>query len=127
MSKKVKATLESKVVGVLEAQGWTLHSSVYEAHSSIFMCEISKPSPAGEDFLMCISAESTSPESFVQAVDDYGFCPDEHAKMWIEAMDRVSGVPQKVITIARDAIEIEKMINCLVVALLRSEIGEEVN
>lgn len=115
----IKPTPNKKVVEVLETQGWTLHSCDFIEHSNDILYEISKPSPAGEDFLMCIIAKSTSTRSFLRGIIDYGFCPDEHAKMWIEAMNRVDGVPTSVMTIANDAVEIENMINNLILAFVR--------
>lgn len=69
---------------------------------------LSKYSPAGEDFGFYISKDN--PYEDVQEYSD-DFDPDEHCIMWIKEMDTVSGVPQSVRELIRDAEAIAGMLN----------------
>ena len=76
--------------------------------------EIGQYSPAGEDFSFCIDAEDPVGQ-IRQYADD--FDADEHAEMWIEARDHVSGVPTSVRELINDADAIKKMLTDLADAL----------
>lgn len=69
---------------------------------------LSKYSPAGEDFGFYIS--KNNPYKEIQEYSD-DFDPDEHCIMWIKEMDTVSGVPQSVRELIRDAEAIAGMLN----------------
>lgn len=89
-----------KMKKIIESLGW----GVTDYGENI---ELQQYSPAGEDFFF-----TASKDDFVQDVIDYaeGFDADEHAKMWIENMYEVSGVPQTVRTLIDDADAIKKML-----------------
>ena len=106
-----KATPNPKVIEKIEAQGWTVGYYSYSKELDEFVWEIHTTSPAGENFVMTLFAKNSSVSSLKQALDDYCFCPNEHAKMWIEVMDTYKSVPQCVLTLAEDAHAIEKMVN----------------
>lgn len=69
---------------------------------------LSKYSPAGEDFGFYIS--KNNPYKEIQEYSD-DFDPDEHCIMWIKEMDTVSGAPQSVRELIRDAEAIAGMLN----------------
>lgn len=75
--------------------------------------EMEKHSPEGEDFSMLIDfEEEDAANSFVRELRKYyeGFDADEHAEMWIDCRNRVSGVPQSIRDLIDDAEAIDKMI-----------------
>ena len=82
--------------------------------------ELSKNSPAGEDFSFYVGGGD-----IVKEVYEYyeGFDPDEHAKMWIEAQGRVEGVPSSIRTLIDDAEDIDEMLKELADALVDVEQG----
>lgn len=86
--------------------------SVYHAEETDRGLEIGLEfySDAGEDFI--IDLECDSAESFAEAFSEYArdFDPEEHAEMWIEARDTVSGVPQEISTLLEDANSIKEFL-----------------
>ena len=92
--------------------GWWYN--IYEDGS----IEIGKHSPAGEDFFFNIAGKDITTE-----VQEYyeDFDPDEHAKMWVENMETVKGVPRSIRTLINDADAIDKMLYELANALRETE------
>lgn len=86
---------------VCEELGWCVHEE-YDGYY------LSKYSPAGEDFGFYVSIDN--PYKEIQEFSD-NFDPDEHCIMWIREMDTVSGVPQSVRELIRDAEAIAGMLN----------------
>lgn len=68
-----------------EDLGWRVH--FYDDNS----IEFETYSPAGEDFIFSIEGGDIAREVAEYA---YDFDADEHASMWIDARERVSGVPK---------------------------------
>lgn len=68
---------------------------------------LQKYSPAGEDFFFAVNKDN-----YLNEVIEYAenFDVDEHAKMWIENIDTVSGVPQSIRILVNDAYEIKGML-----------------
>ncbi|MDR2043432.1 MAG: hypothetical protein LBQ15_03515 [Clostridium sp.] len=80
--------------------------------------ELSKYSPAGEDFSF-----TADKKGFVESVKQYaaGFNIDEHIEMWIEARKNgVRGVPSTR-ELVKDAEDIDKMLRELAAAVWREE------
>ena len=77
---------------------------IYEYKNDV---ELEKYSPAGEDFFFCVEKND-----FVNNVCQYAedFDADEHAEMWVENRQTVSGVPQSIRTLIDDADAIKKML-----------------
>lgn len=72
-----------------EELGWCVHESDTE-------WEFIQNSPAGEDFSFDVGTDDVhNADDMVREIRSYanGFDAEEHAKMWIEAQGRVSGVP----------------------------------
>lgn len=81
--------------------------------------EFSQNSPAGEDFSFSVcTSDVNGPEDLVREIRSYenNFDAAEHAKMWIEAQGRVSGVPD-VKTLVKDADAIKLMMKKLASAM----------
>lgn len=95
-----------------EELGWCIRESDTE-------WEFIQNSPAGEDFFFDISASDVhNAGDMVREIRSYAndFDAEEHAKMWIEAQGKVSGVPD-VKTLVKDADAIELMLNKLASAM----------
>ena len=100
------------------------YKAICESHNwAISECdgeriELSKHSPAGEDFIFTADIEN-----FVESVNEYAadFDIDEHVEMWIEA--RKSGVRDVPSTreLVKDAEDINLMLKELAVALLYAD------
>lgn len=102
-----------------EELGWCIRESDTE-------WEFIQNSPAGEDFSFDISASDVcNADDMVREVRSYANCFDteEHAKMWIEAQGRVSGVPD-IKTLVKDADDIKLMLNELASAMENALKGE---
>ena len=84
-----------------------------------------KHSPLGEDFGISLTVDELSLSEVAYEVGNYGFDPDEHAAMWIDNRHTVRGVPQSVLDLAEDALEIEKMIDQLNSELDRAAFEEK--
>ena len=102
-----------------EELGWCIH----EDHEE---WEFNQYSPAGEDFSFCVcTSDVNSAEDLTREVRSYAndFDAEEHAKMWIEAQGRVSGVPD-IKTLVKDADDIKLMLNKLASAMEGALKGE---
>ena len=101
-----KTNTLNKIINICNSEGW----SVYEGAEDL---EISKHSPAGEDFFFTVEKENA-----LQNIIDYAneFDPDEHAEMWIEYRG-TRGVPESVRELIDDADEIAEMLNSLAYSL----------
>ena len=109
--------LEQKYIYILEENDWSVSSYTNDGR-----VELKKYSPAGEDFLMCVEVENF-PESVREYAND--FDADEHAAMWIEARERVKGVPNSIRELIEDAEAIQEMLNELADALVKDENNKE--
>lgn len=80
--------------------------------------EFEQFSPAGEDFIFNIEGKDITAE-----VKDYyeDFDPDEHAKMWVENMNTIKGVPRSIRVLIDDADAIDRMLCELANALEETE------
>ena len=101
------------LLDTIEAQGWR-----YDIGDDGSI-EIGKYSPEGEDFFFEIEGKDIAAEVQKYYED---FDPDEHAKFWVEAMDRVRGVPQSIRTLIDDAEAIDNMLMELANALDETEV-----
>ncbi len=89
-----------------EELGWCIHESDTE-------WEFIQNSPAGEDFSFDISTSGVhNAGDMVREIRSYAndFDAEEHAKMWIGAQGKVSGVPD-IKTLVKDADAIKLMLN----------------
>ena len=101
--------LEQKYLDVLEKLDWRVCG--YTDDGGV---ELENYSPAGEDFLMCVSVKDF-PGSVMEYYNDFDV--DDHIEMWIEARrNGVSGVPDTR-TLVQDAEAIEEMLETLAGAL----------
>ena len=106
-----KSRVADPVRDVCESLDWSL----YEDGDEI---ELSKYSPAGEDFSFTVSADS-----FIEDVKRYAsdFDIDEHIEMWISARrNGTSGVPSTR-ELVKDAEDIDKMLQELASKLAELE------
>lgn len=104
-----KTILNEKYLTILRNNGW----SVLDCYGDGSI-EISKYSPAGEDFSICVEADN-----FSEAVAEYAanFDIDEHIEMWVEARHHgVLGVPSTR-ELVKDAEDIDEMLRELACAL----------
>lgn len=101
--------LEQKYINILEENDWSVSSYTDDGR-----VELQKYSPAGEDFSIIVEMED-----FPDAVREYAidFNANEHAAMWIEARDKVSGVPDSIRELIEDAEAIQEMLDSLADAL----------
>lgn len=99
--------MNKKLKKFCEKQDW----NVYEYDDCI---ELSKYSPAGEDFNFAVNKDN-----FTQNIVEYAenFDADEHAEMWVNNMHNVNGVPQSIRTLINDADDIKQMLLDLASAL----------
>lgn len=106
-------TLKQALLDKAEAMGWWYNT--YDDGS----VEIGQCSPVGEDFFFSIAGKDIAAE-----VQEYyeDFDPDEHAKMWVENMNTVNGVPKSVRILIDDAEAIDKMLMELADALQKMEV-----
>lgn len=103
-----------------EELGWCVRESDTE-------WEFIQSSPAGEDFFFDISASDVrNADDMVREIRSYAnsFDAEEHAKMWIEAQGRVSGVPD-LKTLVKDADAIKEMLDELAAAVANDEDNAE--
>ena len=96
--------MTDKLRKIIEDLGWSVH------HNGDGYFDLAKHSPAGEEFIIGISGHLD-----VELVDDIlqsakGFDAEDHAKMWIENQ-HVSGVPQSIRVLLKDADDIQEMLN----------------
>ena len=87
LSAKVRKTLENNDFRII-------FCSIEEEKNGQYVAELEWYSPAGEDFIVTLWFDGTSAD-FVREFADYAedFDPEEHAAMWIENKNSVSGVP----------------------------------
>lgn len=103
-----------------EELGWCVRESDTE-------WEFIQNSPAGEDFFFDISTSDVhNADDMVREICSYAnsFDAEEHAKMWIEAQGRVSGVPD-LKTLVKDADAIKEMLDELAAAVANDEDNAE--
>jgi hypothetical protein len=103
-----------------EELGWCVRESDTE-------WEFIQNSPAGEDFFFDISTSDVhNADDMVREIRSYAnsFDAEEHAKMWIEAQGRVSGVPD-LKTLVKDADAIKEMLDELAAAVANDEDNAE--
>lgn len=105
--------LPEHIEDAIEEDGWNLDYCDGEV-------ELEKESSLGEDFIAYVDAED-----FITSLRQYciGFDADEHAAMWIEARGRVNGVPESVIALAQDALDIQDMLDALLDAVEMADIA----
>ena len=98
--------LAKRIVEVLEKHSINLLST--EKQNGEYITEMEFYSDAGEDFVFDVWHDRST-KSFVDAFEVYAndFDPDEHAEMWIEARNRVSGVPSSIRSLIDDADDIK--------------------
>ena len=109
---RVVRTLEELEAYLIE-NGWRVSECAIGAASHPGW-ELSKGSPAGEDFSFCIE-HNNEVEEAVQEIKSYAydFDADAHVEMWIEGRrNGVAGVPSTV-ELVEDAQEIQKMLYVL--------------
>lgn len=84
--------LSKKVNETLSANDFRICS--IEEQRGNYVAELEWYSPAGEDFIMVLWFVGTSAD-FIREFGKYAedFDPEEHAAMWIENRNSVSGVP----------------------------------
>ena len=102
--------------------GCEFDESGIERAIEVFQHHADNRKMSGEDFRMEGDAmtmklpehieETIEIDGFVEKLRDHArdFDPDDHAAMWIEARGKVNGVPESVIDIAKDALDIENML-----------------
>ena len=103
-----------------EELGWCVRESDTE-------WEFIQNSPAGEDFSFDVGASDVrNADDMVREIRSYAnsFDAEEHAKMWIEAQGRVSGVPD-LKTLVKDADAIKEMLDELAAAVANDEDNAE--
>lgn len=107
-----RPTLHDKLIEAAESLGW----SVYEDEGGF---EISKYSPAGEDFSFFVPGKA---KSLVNQVARYAadFDADEHAEMWVESRGK-NGVPDSIRALIDDADAIQEMLDELTEALAAAQ------
>ena len=103
MKQQPKAVL--KLIKNIENSGWivALDDNGQAAY-------LSQGTPLGEDF--GFDVEYKNADELVKAISDYyeDFDPEEHAMMWWNARNSVSGVPQSIRELLDDADAIRKML-----------------
>lgn len=103
--------LPGHIEDAIEEQGWNLGYCDGEA-------ELERYSPLGEDFIVYIDVDDFEANLRRYCVD---FDADEHAAMWVDARGKVNGVPESVIDLARDARDIQEMLDELLDAVVEAE------
>lgn len=91
---------------------WNLISGP-EAQGDQFYCEIENWSPLGEDLVETVWFDG-SLDNFVYGLFELynNFDPDEHAALYVNSRGK-NGVPESVIDLAKDALDIEEMLEAL--------------
>lgn len=119
MRTKRKAALPKSIVDLLDENGIRVNS--VEEQGGQFVAELEFWPPADEDMLVTIWFDGT-PADFVDKFSEEAadFDPDEHAKMWIENMNSVSGVPQSVRALIDDADAIKEFLEDVAEKLAQS-------
>lgn len=101
--------LDDRYIDAIESLDWRI--SGYTDDGRV---ELEKYSPAGEDFIMCVTVEN-----FPEAVMEYyrDFDVDEHIEMWVEARKNGGRDIPSVRRLAVDAEAIDNMLEELAIAL----------
>lgn len=94
----------------LDEKGWSIYDCVFGPDSCPGW-ELSKYSPAGEDFSFAVE-HNNNVEEAIEEIKRYAydFDVDEHVEMWVSARGNVSGVPD-VSTLVEDAKAIQEMLD----------------
>lgn len=94
----------------IENFGWNVYESGF-GRKGYVEWELSKYSPAGEDFSFPVEHQN-NPAMAVKAIRDYAynFDTEEHIKLWVEAQDNISGVPS-IRELVDDADAIQEMLD----------------
>lgn len=102
--------LSKKIIEILEDNNIIIICT--EKQDTRYYTEMEFFSDAGEDFVFDIWHDRTK-KSFIDAFREYAidFDPDEHAEMWVNARNTVSGVPQSIRTLIDDADSIDSFLN----------------
>lgn len=101
--------IREKYLEILEKHDWRVSSYTDDGR-----VELEKWSPAGEDFIMCVSVKDL-PGSVMEYYNNFDV--DDHIEMWVEARrNGVSGVPN-IRALVEDAEAIEEMLKTLAGAL----------
>lgn len=109
----VNEELPQEYADILEALNWSVVGCTSDGRVELETC-----SPAGEDFCVCVEVQN-----FPEAIAEYaaGFDPDEHAAMWVEAKrNGTRGIPG-VHELARDAEDIDRILQELASALREAD------
>lgn len=109
--------LEQRYIDILKENDWNVSSYTEDGR-----VELETYSPAGEDFSIIVEVENF-PESVREYAND--FDANEHAEMWIEAREKVNGVPDSIRELIEDAEEIQEMLNELADTLAKDENNKE--
>ena len=119
--KKAKLKINKKLVEVIEKAGIRICESsyceFYQDKNNVYT-ELEFTSDLGEDVIVTIWHNNTD-DSFIKALEDYAFDfdPEEHATMWWNCKDTVSGVPHSLRALLNDADGIAETLDNLVMAL----------
>jgi len=112
----MKRTMKA-IAKIIEEHGWDI-SDCGIGPKNEKGWEIHQYSPAGEDFSFTIQHDDDA-EIAIREIREYAsssFDVEEHIKMWINARDTVSGVPE-IMVLIKDAKAIKKMLETLADAL----------
>lgn len=105
--------LPEHIEEAIEDDGWNLNYADGQV-------ELEKESPLGEDFIAYIDVDDFERNLREYCVD---FDTDEHAAMWVEARGKVNGVPESVIALAQDAVDIQEMLDELLDTVVMAQIA----
>lgn len=97
---------ESDIELLLEDTDWCLIEFNAEEHYAL----LQQFSPLGEDFWFTVQFGNGGLDEFAKDVEENykSFDPEEHAVMWYQAKDRVSGVPNSIRALLEDADAIDE-------------------
>lgn len=104
---------------IIEENGWDV--SIEENNSGKLLVELSKYTPAGNDFNFCVEMKKEHPESLTENILEYyeNFDPDYEASLWIGADGHgKNGAPYHIKDIVVDMEMAERMIYELYETLL---------
>lgn len=105
-------TINEKYLDILDNLEWKICDYTDDGR-----VELEKYSPAGEDFIICVSVENL-PESVAEYAEDFDI--DEHIGMWAEAKQNdhycLRGIPS-IRELVKDAEDIKDMLEELAMAL----------
>lgn len=119
----------SKLLEKSERLGWSFKiwnepvTACNYANEERNYVELSKYSPAGEDFCMVIDFNGNNPaETFVENLKKYAydFDENEHVELWLPLRGK-GGCPENIKDLLEDATAIKEMINELYMFLSKQE------